>query len=648
MGGLSSFSEYKFYRSFRIPVHQSDNLRFIVQFAENDEELDDTTLIDISTKGLGFSTKNRISNDTELNISLQFKKRHLDLTGRVVRAFSNIDSKNEIIYGVELEEEAKFRKFLELYLASFSAERTAGVVTDVILKEDYIKPSDGFEMFSLLLSLFKDITNFGNREKFLEDILVEVVRVLGAGRASLFLINPETNKLEANMAMGLDKDYLKFDYRMGIAGSVFTTGVALNIDTTSDYTRFNEAFDKKFGYKTKSIICYPFINREDKIVGVVEVLNKRNKNRFTDEDENIMKVLSLIFSSVFQDYNPISERSRVRKFSIPFNREFALIGTSSKSSGLRRTITRHKDLSNHMLIQGEPGVGKTLYANIIHVEGQRGINHLEHLDISQSTDEEIDNQLFGDSNVNESLLIKCQGGTLIIKEIASLSRCRQERLLKILDEKRLAGSVISLDVRIIATSSLELSEEVEKKAFNRDLYCMLNQVYTFIEPLRRRASDIPLLIDYFLKEECQRQGLLLKNFSPEVVDKFVEYDWPGNIEELRVAIERAVLYNPRTHIITKTDVASNASPLFNLSIKRRLLGSIPHLSDFEISLKDRMALVERELILAELRRHNDNRSKAAKSMGISREALRKKMLTSTKILESIEEQERSAMDKKAA
>ena len=177
---------------------------------------------------------------------------------------------------------------------------------------------------------------------------------------------------------------------------------------------------------------------------------------------------------------------------------------------------------------------------------------------------------------------------------------------------------------------------------------MLNQVYTFIEPLRRRAADIPLLIDYFLKEECQRQGLLLKNFSPEVVDKFVEYDWPGNIEELRVAIERAVLYNPRTHIITKTDVASNASPLFNLSIKRRLLGSIPHLSDFEISLKDRMALVERELILAELRRHNDNRSKAAKSMGISREALRKKMLTSTKILESIEEQERSAMDKKAA
>jgi two-component system, NtrC family, response regulator HydG len=648
MSGLNSFSEYKFYRSFRIPVHQADNLRFIVQYAENDEELDDTTLIDISLGGLGFSTKDRISNGIELNISLQFKRLHLDLTGRVVRAFSNIESENEIIYGVELDEEKKFLKFMEQYIYSFSSERMSGVVSDVILKDHYTKPSDGFEMFSLLLSLFKDITNFGNRDKFLEDILVEVVRVLGAGRASIFLINPETNKLEANMAMGLAKDYLKFDYRMGIAGSVFTTGVALNIDTTSDYTRFNEAFDKKFGYKTKSIICYPFSNREEKIVGVVEVLNKRNKSRFTNDDENVMKVLSLIFSSVFRDYNPISERSRVRKFSIPFNREFALIGNSSKAAGLRKTINKNKDLSNHMLIQGEQGVGKRLYASILHVEGQRGVNSLEHIDISQITSEEADLHLFGDGEGNDSLLTKSQGGTLVINEIGHLSLSQQEKLLGILEEKRMPGSVISLDVRVVATSTMELSEEVEQGNFNRPLYEMLQKVYTFVEPLRRRASDIPLLIDYFLKEECQRQGLLLKSLSPEVVDKFVEYDWPGNIEELRMAIERAVLYNPRTHIITKSDVASNASPLFDLSIKRRLLGSIPHLSDFEIPLKDRMALVERELILAEIRRHNDNRSKAAKAMGISREALRKKMLTSTKILDSIEQREKAEMSKKAA
>src|SRR5690606_9066374 len=98
------------------------------------------------------------------------------------------------------------------------------------LKERYAKASDGLEMFSLLLSLFKDITHYGDKEGFLESMLEEVVRIMNATRASIFLINPDTNELEAVCALGVEKQQLKFDYRLGIAGSVFTTGVALNID----------------------------------------------------------------------------------------------------------------------------------------------------------------------------------------------------------------------------------------------------------------------------------------------------------------------------------------------------------------------------------------------------------------------------------
>src|SRR5690606_15444749 len=145
---------------------------------------------------------------------------------------------------------------------------------------------------------------------------------------SLFLINPETNELEAVAALGIDKKVLKFDYRKGIAGSVFTTGVSLNIDTINDNTRFSSEIDEVSGFKTKSIICNPILNREDKIIGVIEIINKRSDDRFSVDDEKIMKVVALVFSSVFHNYNPISDNSTVRRFSAPSDRDLILIGKS--------------------------------------------------------------------------------------------------------------------------------------------------------------------------------------------------------------------------------------------------------------------------------------------------------------------------------
>ena len=165
-----------------------------------------------------------------------------------------------------------------------------------------------------------------------------LVRILNGQRASIFLINTETNELEAVAALGIDKELLKFDYRKGIAGSVFTTGVSLNIDCKTDKVRFSEEMDKVTGFDTRSIICSPISNREDKIIGVIEILNKRNEDRFTVEDEKTMKVLALILSSVFHNYNPMSEKSLIRRFSTPYDREFAWIGRSSQTSEIRKAV----------------------------------------------------------------------------------------------------------------------------------------------------------------------------------------------------------------------------------------------------------------------------------------------------------------------
>ncbi len=158
---LASFSEFKFYQSFRIPVEEADDLRFLVQMSKDrgpEEYIDDAKLIDISLTGLGFATSERISVGQEITISLQYKKHHLDLTGKVVRAFSQSLDDQKIIYGIEIEEEKGIAKFLEHYILGFSSERLKNCLIDSAIKERYTKATDGFEIFSLLLSLFKDLS----------------------------------------------------------------------------------------------------------------------------------------------------------------------------------------------------------------------------------------------------------------------------------------------------------------------------------------------------------------------------------------------------------------------------------------------------------------------------------------------------------
>ncbi|PIP95737.1 MAG: hypothetical protein COW00_00345 [Bdellovibrio sp. CG12_big_fil_rev_8_21_14_0_65_39_13] len=633
---LASFSEFKFYQSFRIPVEKADNLRFLVEKEDEmgkEVYIEDAVLVDVSVTGLGFRTKERLSVGAPLTISLQFKKYHMDIAGKVVRAFCNTVDDVDMIYGVEIEHDENIRKFLEQFILSFSTERLKDCLIDSALVERYTKASDGFEMFSLLLSLFKDITFFGDKEGFLDNMLEEVVRIMNAQRSSIFLINPETNELEAVAALGMEKKDLKFDYRVGIAGSVFTTGVALNIDTKSDRSRYNDLFDKKFNFETRSIICHPIHNREDKIIGVIEVINKRNQDRFTVEDEKTMKVLALVFSSVFHNYNPLSESSQIRRFSTPFDRTFALIGKTPHLGSLRSSIIKLKDIDSPVLIQGEQGVGKTLYAKILHHEGQRGLKPLVEIDCQVQDRQIIEKDIFSPVT---SVMNNTQGGTVIFREVHCLSIEDQRRLCFILHEGRIEGGNVSIDARIIATSSKDLGQEVDEGKFDRSLYEFINKAYVYIEPLRRRIEDIDLLVDYFLKMECKNQGLLLKSFAPKVVMKMKDYHWPGNVKELQTCVERSVLYNPKNHIIADLDFESSAAPVYDLGAKQRLFGDIPYVHDPKIALKDRILLVEREIILSEIKRNNGNKSKAAKEMGISREALRKKLLQSREVLTQLE------------
>lgn len=635
---LASFSEFKFFQSFRIPVEEADEVRFLLEIEDDEGKMvyvKDAKLVDVSLNGIGLTTKERFLLGQELRVSIHFKKIHLDFSVKIVRSFTVSAKDNAILYGAEIEEEEDgIKKFLEQYVYSLPPERLRDCLIQLALTDRYNTASEGIEMFSLLISLFKDMTNFGDKEDFVATMLEEVTRMLNAQRGILYLINPETNELEAVSAAGIDKKLLKFDYRKGIPGSVFTTGLAINLDVAHNPDRFSVEFDEKIGIKTKSVICNPITNREDKIIGVFEAINKRNEERFSVDDEKIMKVVALVFSSVFHNFNPMSETSAVRRFSAPSDREHVLIGKGKETLTLRNSIVKLKDIDTPIYIHGEPGTGKALFAKIIHYEGKRGLNPYHEVICGGQDDAHLDREIFGDGKI-PGVLQNVHLGTVLLREVQHLSLSLQRKLIEHLQEKKHLKSGNPLDVRLIVSSTKNLEKLVNEGQFNKDLYQMVAKAYVLIDPLRKKTEDIKDLVAYFLRLECKKQGFLLKVFSPAVMNMFMEYDWPGNIQELKLCVERAVLYNPKNHVISNLN--NTGTPLLDMSrTNLKMFEEIPYASDPSIVLKDRLCLIERQMIMAEIKRHNGNKSKAAREMGISREALRKKLMMSQDILDALE------------
>ena len=190
---FTSFSEFKFFQSFRIPLESSDEVRCMLEYEDEFGKyryFEDGKLEDVSITGFGFVSKQRMSVNTNIRVSIQFKRLRIDIDGHIVRSFGYKVDEDLMLYGVELDEEdqKQMKRFIELYVSAFSPDRARDCIKDMAVSERYKQASEGFEVFSLMLSLFKDITAFGSQESFLKTMLEEISRILNAQRASIFLI----------------------------------------------------------------------------------------------------------------------------------------------------------------------------------------------------------------------------------------------------------------------------------------------------------------------------------------------------------------------------------------------------------------------------------------------------------------------------
>ena len=252
------------------------------------------------------------------------------------------------------------------------------------------------------------------------------------------------------------------------------------------------------------------------------------------------------------------------------NRVQEMIGESNPIKKIKETIEKVAPTDARILITGENGVGKELVARWVHEKSSRASGQLVEVNCAAIPSELIESELFGHEKGSFTSAIKqrigkfeqANSGTLFLDEIGDMSLNAQAKVLRALQEGKItrvgADKDINVDVRVIAATNKDLLKEVEEKRFRLDLYHRLSVIIIHVPSLNERKDDIPLLVERFLSDICTEYGVVKKNIDDEALKLLQEYNWTGNIRELRNVVERLIILSGKT--ISTEDVRSYVVP----------------------------------------------------------------------------------------
>jgi DNA-binding NtrC family response regulator len=303
-----------------------------------------------------------------------------------------------------------------------------------------------------------------------------------------------------------------------------------------------------------------------------------------------------------------------------------IVGKSKRIREIFAIIEKVVKNDATVLISGESGTGKELIARAIHFNSLRNQKPFVPINCAGIPENLLESELFGHekgaftdaTNQKLGMFELANEGTLFLDEISGLRLDVQANLLRALEEKeirRLGGTkIIRVDVRIISATNINLKQAVEEGKFRPDLYYRLNVVPIHLPPLREHQEDIPLLVDYFLNKYNQVFRKKIEGLTPQARGHLMHYDWPGNIRELKNVIERLVALKD-DGVITPTDLP------FDIFIKSSLVKDFPAEGGLKQASKD----FQKQYIEVVLERAGGNQVKAARILGIHRNALSNKM-----------------------
>lgn len=294
-----------------------------------------------------------------------------------------------------------------------------------------------------------------------------------------------------------------------------------------------------------------------------------------------------------------------------------IVYRSEKMKALMETLPKIAQSSSNVLITGESGVGKELFAHALHKLSQRSGKEFVAINCAAFPEGLLESELFGhmkgaftDAHYNKQGLFEiADGGTIFLDEIGDMPLSLQAKLLRVIENgtfRRLGGlSDIKVDVRIIAATNKDIRKEVGEGRFREDLYYRLNVIPLHIPPLRERREDIPILAEYFIKK--YHPG---KRLTEEALEALKNYTWRGNVRELENIIERICL-------LTSSDIIElkDLPPEIIMDTKEKTF--IPELTPLGINLDRIVEEIEKQYIIKALKLTGNTKVEAAKLLGLS-------------------------------
>ncbi len=305
----------------------------------------------------------------------------------------------------------------------------------------------------------------------------------------------------------------------------------------------------------------------------------------------------------------------------------AILGESPKVRDVLAAIERVAPTDSSVLITGENGSGKELVAKAIHRLSKRSKGPLVEVNCAAIPNELIESELFGHekgsfTGATVQRIGKFEladGGTIFLDEVGDMSLNAQAKVLRALEERKIervgGARQIAVDVRVIAATNKNLIDAIKQHAFREDFYHRLNVIPIHVPPLRERKEDISILAAAFAEDICQRNGMALKIFSPEALNKLQSMEWSGNVRELRNIVERLVIMTPN-NVIEAEAIESGVPGKLNQSDDMVNTGGT-----FQ-AFKDR---AEAAFIRKQLENHGWNISRTAEALDIQRSHLYNKM-----------------------
>ena len=452
------------------------------------------------------------------------------------------------------------------------------------------------------------------------------------------VLNPKTNQMET--LGNLDLSYKKGE---GAIGKVWEYGIPIVIPDISQEDFFLNKLNRKIKEKSFSFIAVP-IKVSNRVVGVLAVDKKYSKKEPLSEHSNFLSIVANFLGSYLKLYINFEEEKRKieeekkylekqLKALINQSQIEGIIGKSKVIKDLSETIKRIAPTPATVLLTGESGVGKEVFAKAIHYNSPRAKKPFIKINCAAIPEDLLESELFGyekgaftgANTTKKGKFELANGGTIFLDEIGDMPVLLQAKLLRVLQEKeieRLGGSKpIKVDVRIIAATNKDLEKMVEEGTFREDLFYRLNVISIYIPPLRERKEDIPVLAYYFLDKFNKEYSRNLK-FSDELIDIFVDYDWPGNIRQLQNTIERMVIL-ARHEILTKEDLPAD--------IKKQIEKKTPQKTEKEVKFTRKLQLpktveeIEKQAIIDALEETGYVIKKAAKKLGMTPRQVRYRM-----------------------